>query len=278
MDFSPYFLCSGASAMSVIIVVQFGFAMMFLGMDLAASGLISGTMSGTSGSMRKADELSITMQPAFAAEGANSREIPPPAEKRAISTPSKLSCVSSWMVISSPQKFLVCPADLAEASSVSLLIGNFLSARQLSISSPTAPVAPTIAICLCWLMLFGLVLGAYLKNSKWQSLDYLFILVLIYSKKTLNLVPLIMGQQHNKVLKRKRRKEYLRRKKIIDNANSGEKKVKPAVKKVAAKKAAPAKKAAVKKVAAKKAPAKKVAAKKVAPAKKAAKKAEEGEK
>ena len=86
-----------------------------------------------------------------------------------------------------------------------------------------------------------------------------------------------MGQQHNKVLKRKRRKEYLRRKKVIDNANSGEKKVKPAVKKVAAKKAAPAKKAAVKKVAAKKAPAKKVAAKK-APVKKAAKKAGEGEK
>lgn len=86
-----------------------------------------------------------------------------------------------------------------------------------------------------------------------------------------------MGQQHNKVLKRKRRKEYLRRKNVLDNATSGEKKVKPAAKTAAVKKAAPAKKAAAKKVAAKKAPAKKVAAKK-APAKKAAKKVEEEEK
>lgn len=129
--------------------------------------------------------------------------------------------------------------------------------------------------------------GVYLKKLIWQSLDdYLFILVLIYFKKTLEIPTLIMGQQHNKVLKRKRRKEYLRRKNALENANSGEKKTKSTEKKVAAKKA-PAKKVAAKKAVAKKAPATKVAATKApatkvaekkAPAKKAAKKAKEDKK
>jgi len=82
--------------------------------------------------------------------------------------------------------------------------------------------------------------------------------------------------EYNKVLKRKRRKEYLRRKKVLANSTVAVKKSKPAAKKAAPAKKVVAKKAA-KKVAAKKAPAKKAAAKK-APAKKAAKKVEEEEK
>ena len=73
-----------------------------------------------------------------------------------------------------------------------------------------------------------------------------------------------MGQQSNKVIKRKRRKDYIRRKK--GQAKLGG---------IAKKKSAP-KKSDDKASAAKKAPAKKAAAKK-APAKKAAKKAPEAE-
>jgi hypothetical protein len=71
-----------------------------------------------------------------------------------------------------------------------------------------------------------------------------------------------MGQQSNKIIKRRRRADYLKRKK--DQAKLGGIVKKPAVKKAAAT-AKPAAKAA-----AKKAPAKKAAKK--APAKKAAKK------
>ena len=91
MDFSPYFWCRGKRAINDMMVVQLGLAMMFFAAVLAASGLISGTISGTSGSIRNADELSMTIQPALAADGAYSREMPPPAENRAMSMPSKLS-------------------------------------------------------------------------------------------------------------------------------------------------------------------------------------------
>jgi hypothetical protein len=66
-----------------------------------------------------------------------------------------------------------------------------------------------------------------------------------------------MGQQSNKVIKRRRRADYLKRKN--EQAKLG-----GIVKKSVAKKQPAAKKAATKKVAAKKAPAKKVA-KKAAP-------------
>lgn len=80
-----------------------------------------------------------------------------------------------------------------------------------------------------------------------------------------------MGKQHNKIIKRSRRKEYLKRKKDQVKATIALKKSTPAKKtaKKAAKKAA-VKKTAAKKTAAKKA-VKKTAAKKTA--KKAAKKA-----
>tara|TARA_R110000850_G_scaffold275678_3_gene415362 strand:+ start:1191 stop:1538 length:348 start_codon:yes stop_codon:yes gene_type:complete len=94
-----------------------------------------------------------------------------------------------------------------------------------------------------------------------------------------------MGKQHNKVEKRKRRSNYLKRKEeslkaeLALSKKSGKKKapakakkadsVEDEVKEAAPAKKAAAKKAPAKKAAAKKAPAKKAAAKK-APAKKAA--------
>jgi hypothetical protein len=73
-----------------------------------------------------------------------------------------------------------------------------------------------------------------------------------------------MGQQSNKVIKRRRRVNYLKRKKA--QAKAGGLVRRPTAKE-SAKKAAPAKEAPAKKAPAKKAPAKKAPAKK-APAKK----------
>ncbi len=68
-------------------VVQFGFATIPLGITRSASGLTSETTSGTSGSMRHADELSITTAPAAATTGASSRDVDAPAEKKTTSSP-----------------------------------------------------------------------------------------------------------------------------------------------------------------------------------------------
>ena len=51
--------------------------------------LTSGTTSGTSGSMRKQEVLSITTQPASAARGACTAETLAPGENSAMSVPRK---------------------------------------------------------------------------------------------------------------------------------------------------------------------------------------------
>ena len=78
--------CSGASAISAVIAVQFPFAIR-LGWPTSASGLISGMTSGTAGSMRNADELSMHTMPALAAGGSAWRETAAPAEASAKSSP-----------------------------------------------------------------------------------------------------------------------------------------------------------------------------------------------
>ncbi len=69
-------------------VVQFGTEMMPFGRTLAASGLISGTTSGTSGSIRNAPDLSITTTPRAAATGAHSADTSSGTSNMARSTPS----------------------------------------------------------------------------------------------------------------------------------------------------------------------------------------------
>src|SRR5438270_513606 len=110
-----------------------------------ASGLISGTTSGTCGSRRNAEELSMTVAPARTASGAKRFEVPDPAEKSASCTPSKPSSVSSRTGSSRPRNLKVFPAERADANSRSSASGNARSSRQRISSIPTAPVAPTIA-------------------------------------------------------------------------------------------------------------------------------------
>ncbi len=81
------------------IVVQLGFAMMPLGGRIASSGLTSETTSGTSGSIRQADELSITIAPAAATLGAVASEAVLPMEKSARSRSVKSAVAASSTMI-----------------------------------------------------------------------------------------------------------------------------------------------------------------------------------
>ena len=70
-------------------MLQLGLAMMmapffdWLRARVATSMLISGTTRGIAGSLRQAEELSMTVAPASTKRGAYCREAPAPAEKMA---------------------------------------------------------------------------------------------------------------------------------------------------------------------------------------------------
>ena len=72
-------------------VEQFGLATIPFGMLFRAWALTSGTTSGTSGSMRQALELSITIAPARAAMGLVSRLTEAGVLDSTMSTPAKAS-------------------------------------------------------------------------------------------------------------------------------------------------------------------------------------------
>src|SRR5699024_5993844 len=128
-------------------VVQFGFAMMPLATASRAPGLTSLTTSGTSGSERQAEELSTTVTPAAANRSAWAREVAPPAENRAMSSPLGSASAASSTVMGCPLKSMVFPAERAEANSLRVPISNpGSSARRSSMTPPTWPVAPTTPI------------------------------------------------------------------------------------------------------------------------------------
>ena len=132
---------SAATATSVMMVEQLGLAMIPRCCS-ASSGLISGTTSGTSSSMRKALELSINTAPAARMAGAKRRAISFSAAPNTISAPEKAASVASSTVISRPAKGSFLPTLRALARQRSSPTGNCRSSSTLSISRPTAPVAP----------------------------------------------------------------------------------------------------------------------------------------
>src|SRR5262245_1502160 len=94
---------------------QLGLATMPLGMFFKAVELTSGTTSGTSGSMRQAEELSTTMAPALAATGLNSRLIEDGVLERTKSTPANASgriASTAWVW---PRNVMDLPALFGEA-------------------------------------------------------------------------------------------------------------------------------------------------------------------
>ncbi|MNX44388.1 hypothetical protein D3C86_748720 [compost metagenome] len=110
------------------------------------SALISGTTNFFVGSILHADELSITVVPAAANFGAHSNEVSPPAEKTAISAfISTAVCIPTTLYFV-PLYSISFPTDLSDATGINSVTGKFLSAKTLSITSPTIPVAPTTAI------------------------------------------------------------------------------------------------------------------------------------
>src|SRR5256885_11942012 len=82
---------SGLRGTAIWMVEQFGLATIPFGMRRSAWALTSGTTSGTSGSMRQALELSMTMAPALAAIGLISRLTAAGVLERTMSTPANAS-------------------------------------------------------------------------------------------------------------------------------------------------------------------------------------------
>src|SRR4029079_7010393 len=78
-------------------VEQVGLAMIFfLVKPVTASAFTSGTIKGTSGSIRQNDELSITTAPAAANFGAHSFETAEPADIRQMSMALRSQCSSAF--------------------------------------------------------------------------------------------------------------------------------------------------------------------------------------
>src|SRR6478752_4364500 len=116
---------SGLSTGIAAMVVQLGLAMMRRP-DRASSiapGLTSLTTSGTSSSIRKADELSTTTTPASANRGAWAREVVAPAENSAMSSPLGSAVEASSTVISVVAEGSTVPAERAEAKYGTLSAG-----------------------------------------------------------------------------------------------------------------------------------------------------------
>ena len=87
----------------------------------------------------------MTVVPWATAAGASDSETAPPAENRAMSTPSNASGLASTTSWVAPATETVEPADRPEAMSRSSPSGKSRSRRTWIIVRPTAPVAPTTA-------------------------------------------------------------------------------------------------------------------------------------
>src|SRR5207244_9084662 len=101
--------------------------------------------SGTSGSMRQALLLSMTMAPAFAAIGLVSRLTDAGVLDRTISTPANASGRIASTAYDLPLKVIGLPTLRSEARNLMARKGNACSSSTCRMTSPTAPVAPTTA-------------------------------------------------------------------------------------------------------------------------------------
>ena len=136
-EWRPASVSSGFSTGIATMVVQLGLAMMPFGTSSSACALTSGTTRGTSGSMRQADELSMTVAPAAATTGARVFEVAPPAENSAISRPLQSAVAASSTVICRPSKSSERPALRDDANSRMESAGKLRSASIWRITPPT---------------------------------------------------------------------------------------------------------------------------------------------
>src|ERR1039458_6284710 len=138
----PASSCSGFNAGMATIAVQLGLATMPFGIDARAPGLTSETTRGTSGSIRQAEVLSMTMAPAAATRGAISREAVAPVEHSAMSIPEQSAVAASSTATPPPAHGSTGPADRLEPKRRMSSTGKERSAKTDSITVPTCPVAP----------------------------------------------------------------------------------------------------------------------------------------
>ena len=125
------------------IVVQLGLATMPLRASRSAPGLTSLTTSGTSGSIRQAELLSMTTAPAAANRGASALDVPPPAENSATSRPDvgRGGVLHDDLAAGPRQPW--CPPSGPRRRSAARSTGKPRSASSRRITAPTWPVAPT---------------------------------------------------------------------------------------------------------------------------------------
>ena len=130
------------------VVEQLGMATMPLCASTSPA-LISGTTSGTLGSMRHTPLSSMTTQPRSLAASAISRLMSSFAEMNAMSDSAKTSGVVSSTVSSSPLNSTLFPMERGDAVRRSLSMGKARSSSTAKATLPTAPVAPTM-VTLGW--------------------------------------------------------------------------------------------------------------------------------
>ena len=102
------------------------------------------------GSILQAEELSITVVPAAANFGAHSKEVPPPAENKAISAFKSTAVCNPTTLYFFPLNSISFPTDFSEATGINSVTGKLRSANTFNIISPTIPVAPTTAILIVY--------------------------------------------------------------------------------------------------------------------------------
>ena len=91
--------------------------------------LISGTINFLVGSIRQAEELSITVVPAAANLGAQSKDVWPPAENKAISAFMSTAVCKPTTLYFLPLNSISLPTDFSEATGINSVTGKFLSAK-----------------------------------------------------------------------------------------------------------------------------------------------------
>ena len=139
----PAARCSGASAATSTIVVQFGQDAMPFGMRWRSSGFTSGTTSGTSGSIRNAAELSTTCAPAAAATGAHLGRAGRRRRRSRGRARRSSRRAAPRRRPRRPRTGACGPPTAATRTRVARRPGTRAPRAMRSISPPTRPVAPT---------------------------------------------------------------------------------------------------------------------------------------
>ena len=107
-------------------VEQLGLAII-LSAAVNTLALISGTTKGLSGSIRQAEELSMTVMPAAANLGAHSKEVVPPAENKATAGCISIAACIPTTLYFLPANSISFPTDFSEATGINSVTGNLRS-------------------------------------------------------------------------------------------------------------------------------------------------------